>query len=197
MNERSKILVERFRLRAVKTAQSPYGLWGLSLISFLESALVVPLITDPFLAAYILAHRGKTVRAVVATTISSLIGGVTAYIFAVGFFDMMKPFLSVSHVEQVYAFAERFQEGTFILTFLGAVTPVPYTLVALAAGFVHGSFTLFVIATLLGRGGRYALVGYLTHHFGERSMELVRKNLLLTSIVLFVAVAIYIFIKIW
>jgi len=195
LNSKNKIIIERIQWQAVKTARSPYGLWGLGFISFIESALMVPIITDPFLVAYIIAHKKKAIVGVVFTTLASVLGGITAYVFAVGFFDMMAPFLSTGHIEQVYSFAERFQEGTFILTLLGAITPVPYTLVALAAGFVHGNFILFVLATVIGRGLRYVLVGYLTYYFGERGMVLIKKNLFWTSIILFAAVATYILIK--
>lgn len=185
------VFVKRAQLQAVSIVRSRYGLWGLCLISFIESALVVPLVTDPFLAAYILAHNGRVVRAVILTTVASVLGGVTAYIFAVGFFDLMSGWMSSGHIDQIYEFAHRFEEGTFILTLLGAVTPVPYTLVALAAGFVKGNFVYFLAATILGRGSRYALVGYLTHRFGQRSLQLIKHNIMVISIVVSVCIVLY------
>ena len=39
---------------------SPIRTMVLGLLSFVESALLIPIITDPFMAAYILVHRDQS-----------------------------------------------------------------------------------------------------------------------------------------
>lgn len=181
---------ERIDAEIVKAAEqaggvfrSRFGLPLLGMISFVESALVVPIITDPFLVAYILANRAQAMLAVTVTTLSSAFGGVVAYAMAHALFDFIAGrFLTGQHLAEFYVMAERFGEGVFVLTLLGAITPIPYTIVALAAGFVTAPFSIFLFATILGRGARYALVGYLTHRFGEQAMREVRERVTVLTI---------------
>jgi len=176
--------------------RSRYGLWGLALISFIESALIVPLITDPFLIAYILSNRKNTVRAILITTFASVLGGVAAYLIAVGLFEvLLSPYISEVTRNSILTTASSFEDGAFILTVTGAVTPLPYTFVALAAGIVQSGLFLFIVASLLGRGFRYSVEGFLTYRFGDRAMRMVRKQIVLVSIFCILVIIWYIFFK--
>jgi len=175
--------------------QSRAGLWIIGLISFIESALVVPIITDPFMVVYILANRTKAFWAVVVTTASSVLGGVAAYFMAFFFSDLVLNSLSPSTLDYFSTLAEEVRSETFVLTILGAITPIPYTLVGLAAGFVKGNLLIFVVASVLGRGLRYAVVGYLTYKFGEHAMMHIKRHMKWVTIVTFVLVAGYVVYK--
>lgn len=175
--------------------QTRYGLWFVGFISYVESALPVPLITDPFLIVYILANRGKAVAGVLVTTAMSVAGGVTAFAVAAYFQSLVVTRLSPHTLAQFETIVARFQEEMFVVTILGAVTPVPYTLVGFAAGFVEGSLLIFVIASIVGRGARYALVGFVTHRFGIRAMEKLREQITLLTLVTVLLVGLYVFIK--
>lgn len=175
--------------------QTRYGLWFVGFISFVESALPVPLITDPFLIVYILANRGRVVAGVLVTTLMSVAGGVTAFAVAAYFQTLVVTRLSAHTLAQFETIVARFQEEMFIVTILGAVTPVPYTLVGFAAGFVEGSLLIFILASFVGRGARYALVGFVTHRFGIRAMEKLREQITLLTLVTIFLVVLYILIK--
>jgi membrane protein YqaA with SNARE-associated domain len=188
--------VEEAAEKARGLLRSRYGLWALASISFFESALLVPILTDPFLVAYILADRHSAKKGVIVTTIASMLGGIFAYLVALSFYEFIAEQYLVGTVgEQFYTIVDGFKEGTFALTILGAVTPVPYTLVAMAAGFVHGSFIAFCIASFLGRGFRYGVVGWLTHRFGNKALVIARENLLYVTIVFFVGAFLYMYLK--
>lgn len=176
--------------------RSRYGIWGLGIISFIESALLVPIITDPFLIAYILANRKDTFRAILVTTLASVAGGVAAYFIAVGFFEVVvSPYITEQTEMHIHEIASGFEEGAFILTFTGAITPVPYTLIAMAAGIVQAHFLLFIIASFLGRGVRYAFEGILVYRFGEPAMKIVKKQIVVTTILCAAAIVLYILYK--
>jgi membrane protein YqaA with SNARE-associated domain len=168
-----------------------YGLWILGVISFVESALLLPIITDPFLAAYIMAHRHKAWLAMAVTTATSLFGGFVAYITAAFFIDLIVPSLSPQTVTLFYQIVDRFQDGAFILAFLGAVTPVPFTLVALAAGAIDSSLILFIFGALVGRTLRYGLVTYLTYTYGVAATAIIRRNITSITIVTFIFFVLY------
>jgi len=50
---------------------------------------------------------------------------------------------------------------------------------------------MFLLASVIGRGGRYLLVGLLTYYFGERALAIARRNMLVVSILFFVAAVLY------
>src|SRR6056297_1732887 len=80
--------------RLQRLLQSPLGLWVIAAISFFESALPVPLVTDPFMVAGILANRSRATLIVVVTTISSIIGGLAAFLLASFFFSVIAQYMT-------------------------------------------------------------------------------------------------------
>lgn len=168
-----------------------YGIWILGIISFVESALLLPIITDPFLVAYILAHRTHAVRAVIITTTTSIFGGFIAFITAAFFLELIMQWTSDSTTTQFYQLVAQIQDSTFVLAFLGAVTPIPFTLVALAAGAIKGNLVLFLLGGLVGRLLRYGVVGFLTYKFGEKAVSIVKERITLITILTFIACGLY------
>ncbi len=183
--------------RGEKLLRSRYGLYGLGLISYAESVLPIPILTDPFLVVYILANRKKAILAIIVATLTSLAGGVTAYYLGYLFADMFLPLLGPETLEQFNALAVRVHDETFILTILGALTPVPYTGVAVAAGFVHGNFMAFVAGSLLARILRYGLVGYLTYYFGAQCMNILKKHTVSLTLGTIVLIGLYVAYRMW
>lgn len=170
---------------------SRHGLWILGIISFVESLLLVPLITDPFLVAYIILHRNRVVTAVVVTTVTSILGGIIAYITATYFIDLILSFLSEDSVQQFYTIVDQFRDSTFVLGLVGAITPIPFTLAALAAGAIKGNLLLFLIGVLIGRSIRYSIAGYLAYKYGQDAVRIARGNIYPITIVTVIIAAIY------
>ena len=186
----SKVESENIALasRAKTLLQSRYGLWVIGLISFVESALLVPIVTDPFMVAYILFNKSRALAGVAMTVVTSVAGGVMAYVTAVFFTELILGYLEPETVAYFWELTAKLESGTFLLAFMGAVTPIPFTLVALAAGTIKGGLVMFIIGALVGRILRYGLVGYLTYRFGESALALARKHIILLSILIFAAV---------
>jgi len=172
--------------------RSKHGLLFLGIISFAEAMLLVPIITDPFLVAYIILHRSKALVAVVVTTLTSILGGLGAYVLAAFFIDIALGYLSPESVLEFNAIVERFSDSTFALGLIGAITPVPFTLAALAAGVIKGNLILFLLGVLIGRSFRYGVAGYLTYRFGEDALRIAKENLAIITIVTLIFGTIYI-----
>ncbi len=188
--------VEEAAQQAGGLLRSRYGLWALAGLSFTESALPVPIVTDPFLIAYILADKKSMYKGVFVTLAASVLGGIFAYALAFSFYEVIAERYLVGVIgEQFYTIVDQLQGGTFVVTLLGAITPIPYTLVAFGAGFVKGNFILFLIASILGRGVRYALVGWATYMFGETALAMIRKRMIVISIVCVIGALIYFFLQ--
>jgi membrane protein YqaA with SNARE-associated domain len=173
------------------------GLYVLSIISFVESALPIPLITDPFLVAAILADRANAARLVIYTTVASVVGGLLAYLAVYYFFDAVLLWMTPQMVTEFQSLTEGAEGGIFMITILGAITPIPYTLVAFVVGALKGSLLLFLLASVLGRGVRYIVVGYCSYRFGPLALRYITKYIRWLSIGLLLLAALYFILKMW
>jgi membrane protein YqaA with SNARE-associated domain len=181
--------------RAQKILQSKLGLWLIALISFIESALPVPLITDPFLIAGVLLNRQKAVLVVFITVVSSILGGLFAYVSALLFLEVLMQFMSPVMVEEFNSLVSDANTNTFVITILGAITPIPYTIVAWVIAALQGSIVTFLIASIIGRTFRYSIVGYSVYRFGPAASQYARRYIGFTSIVIFILVGILVWYK--
>ena len=98
-------------------------------------------------------------------------------------------------VEQFQSMSVANEGGTFMLTLVGAMTPVPYTIVAWVVAVIKGGLPAFVAASAIGRGARYIIVGYCTYHFGQLAIDYARRYVGLTSILVFILAGLYIWFK--
>lgn len=177
--------------------RSKFGLWVLGAISFVDSALAFPGPIDPFLAAYIVANRSKAWLALFVSVATSVLGGVMLYVFAAFFTDQLLSLLSPESFSAFSQMVATFDQGTFMVAFLGAFTPIPYGIVAVAAGVLKGSLLMFIIGSTLGRTLRFGVVAYLTYRFGEKALALATRHLTLASIISIVAAVGYFFFTYW
>jgi membrane protein YqaA with SNARE-associated domain len=177
-----------------KTGQllrSRFGLWVLGAISFVDSAVAFPGPVDPFLAAYIMANRANAWLGYMVATLASVLGGVMLYLFAAFFTDQLLALLSPESTKTFNELVQHFDQGTFMLAFLGAFTPIPYGFVVIAAGILKGNLFLLIIGSLLGRGIRFGVVAYLTYRFGESALTIAKKHLKTLSIVAIICALLY------
>jgi membrane protein YqaA with SNARE-associated domain len=164
----------------------------LGAISFVDSALAFPGPVDPFLAAYIMANRTRAVLGFIVATAASVLGGVFLYLFASFFTDQLLALLSPESLIAFNDIVKHFDQGTFMLTFLGAFTPIPYGFIVIAAGVLKGNIFMFIAGSLLGRALRYGVVAYLTHTFGNRALDIAKKHLKVISISALLAASAYV-----
>jgi membrane protein YqaA with SNARE-associated domain len=175
--------------------RSRYGLWLISLVSFIEAATPIPLLTDPFMIAGIMLNRSRVFLIVAITTISSVLGGVAAYMTAAFALNLLMQYMT-PEMQTVFAqIAERKGEGTFMLTMIGAVTPIPYTTTAYVVATLQGSLLLFFIASIIGRGVRYSIVGVLVYQFGPTAIKYARRWIGWISVILIALGLLYLWIN--
>jgi len=190
-----KVLKTNTVTGATKILQSKEGVGLIFAISFLESSLPLPILTDPFLVAAILAERKNTFKLVVATTIASVMGGLFAFLAAAFFFDYLLIWMSEAVTAEFNNLTTTADSGVFILTLVGAVTPIPYTIVAWVVAVVEGSIAVFILASVIGRGFRYAVVGWCTYRFGIMAVAYAKKYIGVTSIIIFILAGLFIWLK--
>ena len=172
-----------FTLWIEKLSNSKSGLVTLSIISLIESSLPVPILTDPFLAASVLFNRANALKIVLVTTLSSVAGGVLAYYMAVFTFDFLLSLMSPVLMEEFTLMTEANTSSTLVLTLVGAVTPVPYTVVAWAVAVLEGNILVFILGSIFGRGLRYSIVGFCAYRFGPMAIKYAKKYIAISSLV--------------
>lgn len=180
-------------------AQTPRARMWLGIYSFTET-LILPFPTDVFLALMVHADRARAWLLATLTTVTSVLGAVVAYTLSFFFYEAVIAPIALAlglEVEVAHTLTTVHQYA-FLAIFLGALTPIPYTPVIIAAGFLNINFFVFVLASLLGRGTRYVLVTFLTLFFGVAILPRVQKvATTVTAIVLtaFVLVGVFIFLR--
>jgi membrane protein YqaA with SNARE-associated domain len=190
-----EILATNTVSRAQALMASHKGLWLVAVISFVESATPIPVVTDPFMMAAILLNRASYLRIILITSFASVLGGVAAYYTAYYFVDFLLQFFSPDAAFEIARTAANTQENTFVLTLIGAFTPVPYTFTAWAVGVLQGGIVPFIAASVLGRGGRYLIGGWLTYRFGQQAVSRAKRSIGITSIILLVLAAVFVWYK--
>lgn len=145
--------------------------WGyLAGLSFAESSFF-PIPPDVMLAPMSMAQPGRAMRFAALTTLASVIGGLFGYLIGYYFFELIQPWLQTSAYWDKYLHArEWFEEWGFWAILVAGFSPIPYKVFTIAAGTLAMSLPVFIIGSILGRGGRFFLVAALMA-WGGPAME--------------------------
>lgn len=181
-----------------KWLRSKHAGWILAVISFVESVFA-PILIDPFLIALILAKREAWIRFITISVVFSVIGGLFGYLLGWLFFDFIGKW-----VIDFYGFKDEFtsvtegiDDNAFVFVLLGAFTPIPYKLVAIASGLAQVNFMTFLFASIVGRILRLGLVGWATYAVGPHALPMIRRHLLTFAYIICVVLLIYLFIRLY
>jgi membrane protein YqaA with SNARE-associated domain len=143
-------------------------LWALS---FAESSFF-PVPPDVLLAPLVLARPHRAWFLAAGTTLSSVVGGLAGYAIGWLAIDAVRPLLESAGYLQGYEQAMAwFGRWGFLAGLAAGVSPIPDTLFTIAAGALHMLLPPFVLASLIGRGGRFFLVAALIR-WGGQPMQL-------------------------
>ncbi len=154
--------------RAMQWARHRHAQRYLAGLSFAESSFF-PIPPDVMLAPMALANPARALWFATLTTIASVLGGVLGYLIGLLAFDMVEPLLHSAGYYPKYLQAKAwFDEWGFWAVFLAGFSPIPYKMFTITAGVISMALAPFVIASLIGRGGRFFLVALLMAWGGER-----------------------------
>ena len=68
------------------------------------------------------------------------------------------------------------QWGAWIILLKG-LTPIPYKIVTITSGFAGYNFVLFIVFSIIARAGRFFLLAFLLHRYGEQARHIIEKRL--------------------
>ena len=161
--------------RVLAWSRHPHAERYLGALSFAESSFF-PIPPDVMLAPMCLADRRKAWRFATLTTLTSVAGGVAGYLIGFFLFELIEPWLRTTHYWPGYLEArEWFDKWGVLAVFVAGFSPIPYKIFTIAAGAAVLTFPGFLLASLVGRGGRFYLVAGLIVAGGERMAALLPK----------------------
>lgn len=171
-------------------AEKPQAEKALAGVAFAESSFF-PIPPDPLLITMVLAKPKRYVRFALICLVGSVVGGMFGYFIGVGLFETVGQWIiDTYHLQEDFvSVGNLYAANALLALFTAAFTPIPYKLFAIAAGVFAISFPVFVLASVVGRGGRFFLVAILMHHFGKRYKDKIEKYVDVLGII-FVALVI-------
>jgi membrane protein YqaA with SNARE-associated domain len=159
-------------------ADSPHAGRALFLIAMAESS-VFPIPPDVLLIALAMGRPTRAFRFATVCTAGSVIGGMIGYGIGWGLWEATQDFFyripGLTH-EAFAAQAARYDRYGVLIVFVAAFTPIPYKLITISAGIFGIHFVPFVLASIVGRAGRFFLVAWLLHRFGARVAPLIERH---------------------
>ncbi|MHC4606063.1 MAG: YqaA family protein, partial [Planctomycetota bacterium] len=141
-------------------ADHPHGAWALFFLALTESSFF-PIPPDVLLIALVLGRRDKAWWYALVCTVGSLIGAVIGYIIGWGLWEATKDFwFSYVFSQEAFDFVKQaYQDHTALAAFGSAFTFIPYKVFTITAGVCGVNLALFLAASLVGRAGRFFIVG--------------------------------------
>lgn len=151
----------------------PLGGWGLLLVSFAESSFF-PIPPDVLLIPLVLASPKLALWYAALCTASSVAGGVFGYF--IGRRAGRKILLRLTSEERIAGVERLFARWGGWAVGIAAFTPIPYKVFTIAGGLFRVSGTAFLLASVIGRGGRFFLEAFLLQRYGRPMVAFFARN---------------------
>lgn len=171
-----------------------YGTGGLAIAALTESFLS-PIPPDVLLVTLALAVPSKAIYYGLVATSASVVGGCLGYAIGHKFGPpVIEKFGFSCHMDKLNCLIEKY--GAWAI-FLGALAPIPYKFICIAAGASRVQPTVFLAASLFGRAKRFLLEGILIYYYGPQALAFVQNftphtdSMLAMGIALAVIIVVY------
>jgi membrane protein YqaA with SNARE-associated domain len=173
----------------VAAADKPYALWVLGAVSFAESSFF-PVPPDIMLLPMSLARPQRAWLFAAWCTVASVAGGVLGYAIGAVLYDSVGHWLISLYGlgDKVDAFRAGYAEWGAVIILLKGLTPIPYKLVTITSGFAGYNIWLFVLCSIIARGGRFFAVAVLLNRYGDVIRAEIEKRLGLWVAVLVIVI---------
>jgi membrane protein YqaA with SNARE-associated domain len=152
----------------IDAAHKPYALWIMGAVSFAESSFF-PVPPDVMLIPMSLARPQRAWLYAAICTVTSVLGGVVGYAIGALLFDSLGQWLIQVYglADKVDAFRASYAEWGAVIILLKGLTPIPYKLVTITSGFAGYNILLFILCSIVARGGRFFVVAILLNRYGD------------------------------
>ena len=158
----------------------------------ISEAFIFPIPPDPYLIALILANKKKFYWYCMLCTVFSVLGGIIGYYIGFIFWDEIGIHITeyFALTDQVNNFKELYNANGSLAVFIAGISPIPYKLVTIISGISSMNFFYFCFFSLLSRGLRFFLIGFLIFWFGSRVQSFIENRLGLLTLMIILCVAV-------
>jgi membrane protein YqaA with SNARE-associated domain len=177
------MVVHRAMLRriydwCIDAAHKPYALWILAAVAFAESSFF-PVPPDIMLLPMSLAQPRRAWLFAGVCTAASVVGGLLGYAIGAVLYDSVGHWLIQLYGldGKVEAFRASYAQWGAVIILLKGLTPIPYKLVTITSGFAGYNIGLFILCSIVARGGRFFVVAILLNRYGDTIRAELEKRL--------------------
>jgi membrane protein YqaA with SNARE-associated domain len=169
----------RFTYRKLeKLAHHPRAAWVLFGVAFAESSFF-PIPPDAMLIPLVLTNRERAWWFAAICTAGSVAGGLAGYAIGAWLYDTLGHWLVEAYGlgPQIETFRQAYAHyGAWIILIKG-LTPIPYKLVTIASGLAGYSLPMFLLLSVIVRGGRFFALTALLTAYGEPIRQFIEKRM--------------------
>lgn len=172
----SRSPIKRLYAWTVKWSKHPKAERALGALSFAESSFF-PVPPDPLLLTMTFSEPSKWRRYALLATTMSVLGGIFGYLIGFLLWDTVGTIIidGLHLAEGFEIVGAKYQEFAFIAVLTAAFSPIPYKVFTIAGGVFRINFPLFVLASIMGRGGRFFMVALAANYFGKKHAARIEK----------------------
>lgn len=172
-------------------ADTPYGTPALAILSFAESSFF-PIPPDVLQIALSVSRPRRAFYYAAVSAAASVLGGIAGWYIGRFLWSGVNDFF-FDHVpgfsHENFNYVERhYNDNAFLAILAAAFTPIPYKVFTIAAGVFNVSLQTLIVASILGRSGRFFLVATALFFFGARAQTMIERHFEWLTLALFALV---------
>lgn len=181
--------MKRLYLWVLHWADTPYGTPALLLLAVAESSFF-PVPPDVLQIALSISKPRRSFFYAAVSGLGSVVGGVLGWLIGWvfwsalgGFFQQYVPGCTPENIEYV---GRLYNDNAFLAILGAAFTPIPYKVFTITAGIFGVSLWVLLVASTIGRFGRFLAVGGCIYLFGPSIRRALDRYFGIASLVFFV-----------
>ena len=153
-------------------AHHPAGTWALAVFAFLDSSVfpIPPLFLQVGLS---LERPTRSWWYATVNTLFSVLGACLGYAIGFWLWDAIGVRIVGPIPEEM---RQKLLTNAFAVTLLYSFVPMPYKLITIGSGFLHLNLPTLLIASTIGRSGRFFLLGAICYYMGPRAKEFIDRH---------------------
>lgn len=165
-------------------ALSPYALWALAIVAFVESSFF-PIPPDVLMIPMIIAAPRRAFLIAGVATVSSVLGGLFGYLIGAVLFETIgQPIFDFyGKADAVAEFSTNFNAYGAWAVLIAGITPFPFKVITIMSGVTGLSVPVFIVSALIARALRFFIVAALLWKFGAPIREFIERRLSLVFVI--------------
>ena len=174
----SRSLLRRLYDWCIDAAHKPHAMWSMGAIAFAESSFF-PVPPDVMLVPMALARPERAYVMAAWCTVASVLGGLLGYAIGAVLYDSVGGWLIhlYGYGDKVAGFRAAYAQWGAWIILLKGLTPIPYKIVTITSGFAGYNIGLFIGFSIIARAGRFFVLAFLLHRYGEQARHIIEKRL--------------------